>query len=152
MTWTKVELAYLAGIIDGEGTIQIEIYCNRRDRPNAHCFTSRLSVINTNVDIIKWIKDKFGGSTYMRKTKFKETRKDTYVWHIHADGMLSILKGILPYLIIKKQHALLVIEFRSTYPKDRIYGPNREIPQEIKDKRFNLMHSLKLLNKTGPKK
>jgi hypothetical protein len=54
--WTETELAYLAGIIDGEGCFTLH-----REK-NSHRFASQLQIGNTDLRLLEWVKTRFGGS------------------------------------------------------------------------------------------
>ncbi len=52
--------AYAAGILDGEGCISIR-HDKRDDRPE-HTYTPRITIVNTNKQVINWYKENFGGN------------------------------------------------------------------------------------------
>jgi hypothetical protein len=91
----ETKKAYLAGIIDGEGSI---IFLNGRvDRP-------LILVTNTNPELIEWIKNTFGGLVYSHKQS--KPRKTKLEWKVYSiDGCLRILESVFPYLIIKREKA-----------------------------------------------
>ena len=96
------KIAYLAGFIDGEGTIRLRLYKQKRDYP---C----ISIANTNYESIQWVKENFGGS--IRTRPRKPPRKEIYTWNIENEReILKLLKVLTPYLIIKKENALLVLD------------------------------------------
>ena len=61
------KLAYLAGIIDGEGTIVIAKGKIRKGRIN-HPYSLRLVVMNTDIRLIEWLKENFGGSIHTKRS------------------------------------------------------------------------------------
>ena len=60
----REKLIYLAGIIDGEGSIGIEHLSPCKNRKKSY-YVCRLCVINTDEKLIIWIKDNFGGSVIL---------------------------------------------------------------------------------------
>jgi len=94
---------YVAGIIDGEGSI--EIHKNRSG------FVPRITVTNTNDKLILYVKSilKFG-SIIRRKNGIN--RKDVYVLIIsNPKEILEVLKIIYPYLKIKQDRAIIMLYF-----------------------------------------
>jgi len=141
--WKIEELAYMAGIIDGEGTI----YLQRQIRNSYLSWYPRLQVCNTNAPVMKWIHSRFGGHLYGKdRSKHNKNWKYQYQWYTNRKIMDNLLPKILPYLIIKKEHAQLILEFRKTFKKH--YG-TRGVPPEIAIIREKIFHKLKLINKRG---
>jgi hypothetical protein len=110
------ELAWLAGFIDGEGTIAIE----RSKSPSAkdgYLYSPSVSLYNTNSDSIKHaelIIKKVGV-----ESKTLEDRRGDYVgasYHLRVRGQENVetfLKALLPFLVLKKSMAEVVLEFVS---------------------------------------
>lgn len=113
MIWTEAQLAYLAGIIDGEGSFYIGITNNGRK------FHSRIYVVNTNEDVIKWLKETFGGLMYKRTSKKNPHWKTRYEWVLDKTAIDSVCQKMIPYLIIKKKHAGIMIDFRNSFIKGK---------------------------------
>ncbi len=98
----KAEKAYLAGIIDGEGTVTLtRRHPTETPSPN-------VSVSNSNLKLLKWIKRKAGGWISTKKI-YKPHHCQTYVWGITHDKAINLLGIIEDYLIIKKPQAKLII-------------------------------------------
>jgi len=126
---TLEELAWLAGIIDGEGYIGIQL-----ERIRKHSVVRRatvgLQISNTDEDIALkavFIIKKIGANPYLKidKTALKKTtKKIVYVVVIHRMAvLLKVLKPVLPYLTgNKKMRAELIIEFCESRLKNFICG------------------------------
>ena len=99
------DLAYFAGIIDGEGSIYILQF--RQSQP----YYAGLAVYNTNRVLLEWVVEHFGGNITTKPAE-KGRHKIVYLWRngVIKDN-LTILEQILPFLIVKKQQALLALEF-----------------------------------------
>ena len=97
----QVEKAYLAGIVDGEGTVTLSRH-HKNETP-APC----VSVANNDLRLLKWIKNRVGG-VIVTKKKYKIHHNDSYAWSIRQDRAIRFLKEIKQYLIIKKQQAELI--------------------------------------------
>jgi hypothetical protein len=108
------DLAYFAGIIDGEGSIGIEHLKPTKGRKKDY-YVCRLTVINTSLRLMNWIKDTFGGQFDQRKEI--PGRKTCYRWHIFGKDMENILKAVEPLLKVKKPQAGLLLKYRRTVGK-----------------------------------
>lgn len=100
---------YLAGIIDGEGTITI----HRHPQYNRKTFAlrPRIIVTNTHKGLIENLQDLHGGTIAKQEAR-TVNYKPVYLWRISKTlDILSILLRCEPYMIIKKPHAELMIEY-----------------------------------------
>ncbi len=140
--WSETELAYLAGIIDGEGCVYIY---KRKTRNNHTDFFPRLQLITTSKLLHDWIHKVFGGMIFNRKTSNPKW-KQRFEWYTTRNLMDEILEKILPYMVIKKSHIQIMIEFRKTF--ETYYG-RKGIPHDVVKLREDLCSQLKLLNKRG---
>jgi len=134
------KFAYLAGIIDGEGSISIEIQGAAECRKTDY-YAIRLLVINTDTRLLEWLKENFGGS--INKRKAYENRRQCYNWALFSYDAANLLAKCLPFMIIKKQRAQVLIQFMQT-KKD-----TWNVSDEVQKKRRELYAEMKLLNKIG---
>ncbi len=101
--------SYLAGIIDGEGNIGLSKKNIKRETFSVGC---EVCITNCNHDLMKWLVRNFGGQYYMRKARDVQKHADSYIWRVTGrKNRETILLGILPYLIIKKNQAQIALEF-----------------------------------------
>lgn len=98
------ELGYLAGLIDGEGTV---IFTASRGYADA-VGTVRISVASTHAGVMRWLKQSCGGSTRERPAWTKrgdQSRiglKPCFVWEVSGERAAIILRAVHPMLIIKR--------------------------------------------------
>lgn len=86
--WSN-RVAYLAGLIDGEGCLKI----NKNG-------LLRLNIGMTDSKTIEWIKENFGGSINKQKTP---KGKPFYVWTMNQGASLVYLMLlVIPFLVTKK--------------------------------------------------
>jgi hypothetical protein len=115
---------YLAGIIDGEGTIRINKITPKKGwNPTYNLHMSCGMVCE---EIPKLLQDTFGGSLGLERVAGK---RSMFRWNM--TGRLQIytaIKVIQPYLIVKKNHAELAIEFAEGF-----ISPRRNHHQWIAD-------------------
>lgn len=99
-------LAYMAGLIDGEGSITL-MKCGKY-------YGSRLGVHMTDHAVVEWLADVTGvGRVRLSR---REGKSDIYKWEIFSRQAYAVLSAILPYLKSKKPQAELIIERgRSAY-------------------------------------
>ena len=121
-TW---KVAYLAGLFDGEGCITF------RNGQGHHAEASpQLSIVNTNHEAMKWVRETFGGGSgrVVDQGSRGLHRKPCYVIYYEAIlEMKDLLEAMMPYLIIKKQKALeslTLIENRLSKSKGWGLAPN----------------------------
>ena len=95
----REDLIYLAGLIDGDGCFNIGKCRNT--------FVPRIMIVNTNEEIMSWLKDTFGGDVSKTKVKGKPNWKPRYTWRISHKRALELGDSLVDYLKIKAEQALL---------------------------------------------
>ena len=108
---TETDLAYMAGIIDGEGCLNIS-----KTRKYRYC---RLTIANTDKFLMKWLVDKFGAGAqnreHRRSTEERKNRKPCYIFLVAAQNELhELLIRVEKYLVIKKVKARECIDYIET--------------------------------------
>ena len=99
----KTKLAYMAGLLDGEGCLRIDERKNRGRRIT-------VSVSNTDMKMINWMKENFGGNIY-EDNNAKYGWKACYQLQIRkTKDIYKLLKAVSPYLITKKEKAKELIK------------------------------------------
>jgi hypothetical protein len=104
---TIVEAAYLAGIVDGEGSIVVSD--RSTSRPNSSRPSVYLSVCNTYKPLMDWILNTTGTGTITQRSGNSPSglpAKDTYAWRVTSYVAGRILQQIEPFLIEKRERAL----------------------------------------------
>ena len=137
MSLEYTQRAYAAGVIDCDGSIFIASSGKQR-----HCFL-RVAVYNTRKGLIEWFVGNYGGS--INKVK-RGGRSAEYSWSAHGKDAAVVLMDILPYLVIKREQALIGIEFASTIAAE---GTNTSLPNEVRALRERLRIRIRELNRKG---
>ena len=102
---TDWQLAYLAGFIDGEGSIGI-YGANRRNNSAV-----RLMVNNTYLEVVDFIHALTGVGTVIYKEGGKR-KAPSKIWQVTSVfEMRDVIVKLLPYLIVKKNQAMSALEF-----------------------------------------
>ena len=109
----KTDLAYLAGIFDGEGCIVIhDRQWITKTGIKRIGFYPEICVASTNEWIIQQLKFAFGGNVYLRK-KGTTRAQPIWAWQTTSKKATSCLKALLPYLRLKRRQAELAIEMEN---------------------------------------
>jgi len=141
---SKLTAAYVAGLLDGEGSLEI-----RRDNRKHE---ARIRVCLTNKELIDWLYNSFGG--YLSERKFNDNRwNDAYVWCIKGTKKVSpFIEKVYPYLKIKKEHAGVIKRFLKTFNSNSyelINNSYKQLKNEVIEKREKYYYEIKELNKRG---
>jgi len=104
VTLSKVELAYVAGLIDGEGTVSIRRMAGKKIKPH-------FRIANTSVTLMDWLSRVLNGpSTYIARSK-TSAGVPMHQYTVQGLSNLPLYEALLPYLVIKRPQMELVIEF-----------------------------------------
>lgn len=100
--------SYLAGLFDGEGCIHI---AEVRFKDGGIGYRLDIHITMTNLEVIKWLVAHFGGVYYTREVD--NPRWNTaYRWVPKGKANKeTLLLGMLPYLIVKKNASNIGLEF-----------------------------------------
>lgn len=142
--YTVVQLAYLAGIIDGEGSIYIGNF-SKNKKTGAKYYQTAIEVTNTEKLLIDWLLENFGGRsyTYTKNQLPKNSNKEVYRWIIAGDLLTNLCHLLLPYSIIKKKEYEIMIKMRKTY---ELTGLGKNLTQEILDERQRYLKEMQSLH------
>lgn len=98
---SPAERGYIAGIIDGEGSITLE---PRRNRKGYKCRMFRVDVSSTDEELIDWLVEKVGGAKTLRKHA-EGNRKTQWSWSVRGRDVVVLLRSIKPYFQIYRRKA-----------------------------------------------
>lgn len=122
--------AYIAGIIDGEGSIMLSKF--HKNQYPSPC----VSVASTDIELLLWLKDTFGKGKIIKKKNYNKIKhKDSFTYKVTYNDAIELLKDIEPYLIIpkKKLRAKLIIEkYKQVTPRNGRYSKEmKELKEEF---------------------
>lgn len=129
-----IDAAYIAGFIDGEGSIMAFL---RRD-----CIAIRVSIVNTYRPIIDWIRETCGVGNVVSSDRENNKHKLAHSLLVNAEAAESLIQQIRPYLKIKTAQADLALGVR-----EKLRNP------EVKADRSwhaETVAQMKALNRRGP--
>lgn len=143
-TISKQKIAYYAGFMDGEGTISIKrAYRNNKLYYTVYCSLGQVNK-KPNSDVVREMKDLFGGYVYEWSQKLGSNRIDTIQWNVTSKLAKNFLKLITPYLVIKRKQAEVAKEFNKT-----IYKKFRHTSDRTRAKRAILFDEMRKYNVKG---
>ena len=119
----ETTIAYLAGIIDGEGYIGIKKTAHKnRVTPGFH---ARIQVRMIHDGAIRMLQDTFGGSIYKEKPHVDGGRP-LACWQLSDAKAEYALRILLPYMVVKRENAENVLALRDlqTTSKQHRTKPN----------------------------
>lgn len=130
----EVVKAYLAGIVDGEGSVTLMKH-HKNETPIPY-----VSVTNNNAELIRWIKSIVGGTVCTRKARLPQ-HNTTYVWSVRHDRAIRFLNEIKVYLIVKRQQAdLITSSYKNVTSRSGRYTP------EMLARKYELVAEIRKLN------
>jgi hypothetical protein len=111
--------SYIAGLIDGEGTITLtRMHANE---------TRRLvvSIANTEIPILKFVKDHVRAGKITNKRVTSDRHTPSFCYSITSTQALTLLQQVIPYLRSYKRHraALALTRYRALTPRNGKYSP-----------------------------
>ncbi len=114
--YTDVQIAYLAGIIDGEGSIYIGNFSSN-PKTGAKYYQTNIEVTNSEKPLLDWLFFTFGGfvNQYTEKQTPKNSRKTYWRWIATGDRLTHICELILPFLTCKRRQCEIMLKMRATY-------------------------------------
>ena len=145
---TQIDWARLAAFIDGEGAILLNRFKPQKERGACRKrMWLRIAITNCDERLICWLKETFGGSIALEKRSHVPNQTDCYRWYASCRLAGHVLRGCLPYFIVKREQAVLGLEFQKT-----IGTPGVNTTEEVHDLREQLrakLHELKSRKKAN---
>lgn len=131
-------LAYVAGLIDGEGCIGIQ----KNSKHDLYYTEVTIGMTSKALPILMEMKSTFGGGIQKKRDK-TDRWEEAHNWRIGGEGAASFLTKILPFLMLKRRQAELAIALETLRQKNGWNETTRLEAAKMKDQ----MHAL---NKKGP--
>jgi hypothetical protein len=118
-TNTMSKFIYMAGLMDGEGTIGIA-------RDTSWKFRSPyVSLTSTTPELVQWCKDNFGGCISSQRVR-QENWKPSWSWRLrNKQQVIDLVTGIEPHMLEPAKKArikLLLEEYPLVTPRNGKYS------------------------------
>jgi hypothetical protein len=102
------QIAYLAGLFDGEGSVGIYEFKKQNKFSN---WQFKVEIANTDWRVMKWLENTVGGKVH-KKSEGKANWRQGYCWHIQGENAEVFCKLVKPYTIIKTDQIDACLYFR----------------------------------------
>ena len=158
--WTDDDLllAYLAGFIDGEGSIAMmrrRGYTRKTDGQTFDYWFLKLLCVNANPTVIHILQERFGkGQLY----HYENGHRGFYQWYVKGPTATAALKALLPHLRLKGEQAKLAVEFADLQKEQNVRlrvhsgpDPHPKLTAAEMEMRNALVEKIKSLNGRGSK-
>ena len=98
------EAAYLAGLIDGEGTVTLTHKQKGAERHLA------ITISNTEYALLEWARNVVGAGKITNKSVSKKSYLPSFTYQIHSRQALSVLEQVVPFMHgYKRDRSLLAL-------------------------------------------
>ena len=104
MSNSLTDLAYCAGLMDGEGCITLT-------RDSESNYRLRIKITSTDYSVLTWLQEHFGGSINLSRKESKYN-KEAWDWICRTEDQVVFLFGILPYTIIKRAQIIEALNYK----------------------------------------
>lgn len=135
-------LDYVAGIVDGEGTISLHPY---KTYYKGRGYMPYISVANTDRRLLdamaEFFKELGVSSSFCTKPARKANHKVSYAISVRGAKAIRLAKLLTGRLIIKKEQcAILAEEYEACTPKNGQYTPEQRKDKELLIDRFHVLN------------
>ncbi len=104
------ELAYAAGIFDGEGHISL-MRCVKPSKKRAGPeYALDVQITNSDKPVLEFFRTRFGGR--VKSHSMIEGRKPVYRWQVTGKKIDDFLVSVRPYVRIRKRQVKYALDFR----------------------------------------
>ena len=136
------DFAYLAGLIDGEGSIYYKKTKQKRNtrpgKPVHNVWVIRLEIAMTDKDTVKWCHDTFNVGSFGER-KVKEGMKRQWRWRVAHRDCLEICMAVWPYIKTKLHKVEQVIDHYEGYDgRDRENVVDLDLYRKTRQFNWNL--------------
>ena len=140
-----IELAYLAGLFEGEGCACIYAYPHKER--NRIFYRSQLVVRMTDPEPVKRFYDRFGGSYHIRTCATVKACQ-IFGWCVSGKRAAEVAELLLPYISTSRKCEALkcVIKFAKTF-RGEYRGCG--VPSEVTEQRIELVRNIRFFNTKG---
>jgi hypothetical protein len=147
----ETDFAYLAGIVDGEGTVSIHRNVTRRKGRIFVGYQPQLTISNTDLRMLESLQGRFGGHIVKANTPAKKDWKQGYLLCFRRKEMVVLLQRLNPYLISKRRKAEMLFEYMNTRTKGVSTGEDgRFVGIPLTDRQKQIIAEIRKNNKRGP--
>lgn len=116
-----MELPYVAGLFDGEGSVTITKPSTKSDR-----YRVIVQIAMTHKPTIEAVQAAFGGRIQpVKQSVYNSNARDRYDWRLSGQAALDFLNSIRPWLITKAAAADVALRFKHNQRGERVTPETR---------------------------
>lgn len=134
--WPERDLAWTAGVFEGEGTIAIVA-------SNAGYTRSVVTMTNTDREIIDFLQARWPGLVSVRAATLKH--KPAWIWRLQGNFIIGFLEDVLPYFVTTSERRKAVLALESQRARWAGYKLKGHM-----EKMQKYATAMKALNRKGP--
>lgn len=149
----REQLAWLAGLIDGEGCISLTRRSpQRKNRCVSPSYRLILKVSMCHLETVRRCREITGlGSLHMQDAQ-KQHYTSAFTWFCNATDAELVIEAVLPWLVTKREEALVALDFlRLPQAKRGSTGVDAELEQR-RSEYWEKLRSLKSRNQSADRK
>lgn len=102
------DISYIAGLVDADGCIRL----HPSNKGKYRKYYPRVQITNTCRELMDALVEQFGGAIHGPKRRtdgIRNSTKDCWDWRITGDKCRQLLSNMIPFLFIKKEKAIKVL-------------------------------------------
>ncbi len=147
---SETDIAYFAGIFDGEGTIYLQ---HRIDAPVSYRGGTRIrgnytrlwiAIANTDIRLMKWLVSTFGGTIGNGRHRYGPNQKYQYRWTLSTRDAIDLLRRARCFLKVKGEETDLFLEM-SGLIRSKTTGRGRLLSEEDHARRKDVFGRFRVL-------
>jgi len=123
MEYKGNKLAYMAGVLDGDGSFSLI----KRSSERSPLYFPMVQLANVSASLIELFRKEFGGSVRIRKPYVAadgHARQQSIGWKVEKKNQCApTIDSVVPYLQIKKERAEYLLDFCNNHEFKRGCGP-----------------------------
>lgn len=123
----KTDLAYIAGIVDGEGCIQA--WSGTSKKEGLKRYNINVIIDMSEKSALELAQALWGGRIYNYPPR--EGCKAISRWQVSGQKAEVMIRAIKPYLLVKRAQAEIALRLLNIHPRGKHYTPMERFLQEI---------------------
>ncbi|WP_133054323.1 hypothetical protein [Mycolicibacter kumamotonensis] len=142
------EAAYLAGLLDGEGTYMITKYTTSRGTTS---WSATISMASTDEVLVQKCKSLVGGSITGPVIPKAQNARPSWIWALKGRAIGPVIEELWPYIVLKQRQAALLYMLRSKIEPGARPGQKgrRALTESQIHERESMRLACKALNRRG---
>jgi len=129
MGMSEKEKGYIAGFLDGEGSISIE----EREQDGGVFYIPTMDFSNNSKQTLDWIENSLEDyNCNMSTRKYGDGAERNVLYISEQESIKNLLEELLDYLVVKKSQAKLMIEFLEKLDSRDDYEYSAELREDLK--------------------